>query len=961
MNLIKRLYYGIGAAVFIFSLYQFLTTVQPSVSFWDCGEFIAASYYLQVPHPPGAPFFLILGRLFSMLPFDANIGFKVNLVSVFSSAFSVLFLYLVAVKLIENFRGKEYKSIFEALIVYLSAAIGALSFSLSDTFWFNGVEAEVYAASTLLFSIVVYLLLRWNERYQNQDAEKYIILMFYLIGLSIGVHLMAVLAIVPMMMLIVSKRYALDEEFYKKSAYLFLINSILILLLAVILWGAETNPQPPMPEEYKAFDQKAVIIFAGATLIFAFINRKYIFSYNSFYFPILVGGIALAIVYPGVVKRLPWLVASLGGNNIYLDIIIIAAILSILAYLIYWSSKNQKEILRLFSISLLFVVLGFTTYAMTIIRSNQNPPMNENEPNDFTELVSYLNREQYGDFPTFKRRFSQEPHQQEIYTNYASDLEFWWRYQMHHMFNRYLFWNYIGRKSWEQDAPEDWSKLFGIPFILGLIGVFYHFRKDWKMASVFLVMFIFMGYLTAFYQNQQEPQPRERDYFYVGAFFVFSIWIALGVKGLIYMIVEDFNLQKYFKPISIAVLTFAALFVPIRMAQVNWFEHDRSKNWFPWDYAYNILQSCQPDAILFTYGDNDTFPLWYLQDVEGVRRDVRVVNLSLLNTSWYIKQMKNFNHYGSKPIKMTLSDLQIDRISVSRYPKKSEQWPVPKEIFEKFGVKDESIINRGFIEINLQGQIDRKNEYIFMPNDIAARDIILSNLWERPIYYSITVGPRNRLGLDPYLRQEGFALLLTPIKWDKNTPFIDANLMREYLFGDLKGGYSKDYKPIFRFTGLQDTTIFFDDTHVNYAQNYRGAFLQLALHYQYNENDPKKAAEVIDRMFELIPLYNFPMDYGLLSNVAEFYISAGRSEDYVKYAKIIEKQAWNEINTSKSKASLARRNQYRNPYMVLLQVYQNLNDMNNYYRVLLDLSSIYPNDESLRQEINRVKGLLDKK
>lgn len=956
----KRIHYGIGASVFIFSLYQFLSTVQPSVSFWDCGEFIAASYYLQVPHPPGAPFFLIIGRFFSMLPLAENIGLRVNLVSVLSSAFSVLFLYLSAVKLIENFRGKQYNSLLEALIVYISAAIGALSLSLSDTFWFNGVEAEVYAASTLLFAMVVYLMLRWNERYNNSDADKYIILMFYIIGLSIGVHLMAVLSIVPMMMVIVAKRYVIDEEYFKKSAYVFLLNSALILLIAVVMWANEKGTEPPMPEEFKAFDMRATMIFAAATAIFVLINRKYVFSYNSFYFPILVGGIALAIVYPGVVKKLPAIVASLGGDNIYADLLILASIFGTLGYLIYWSEKNKHEILRLFSISLLFVVLGFTTYAMTIIRSNQNPPMNENEPNDFTELVSYLNREQYGDFPTFKRRFSSEGHQQGIYSNYSSDLEFWWRYQMHHMFNRYLFWNYIGRKSWEQDAPEDWSKLFGIPFLLGLIGVFYHFRKDWKMASVFLVMFIFMGYLTAFYQNQQEPQPRERDYFYVGAFFVFSIWIALGVKGIIYMLIEDFNLQKYFKPLSVGVLTLAFIFVPARMAAVNWFEHDRSKNWFPWDYAYNLLQSCQPDAILFTYGDNDTFPLWYLQDVEGVRRDVRVVNLSLLNTSWYIKQMKNFSHYGSKPIKMSLSDMQIDKLTYVRYPKKTEKWNVPKEVFEKFGVKDTSIINRGYIEVNLSTSFDRKTEYIMMPNDVAARDIILSNLWERPIYYSITVGPRNRLGLDPYLRQEGFALLLTPIKWDKNTPFIDANLMREYLFGELNG-YSKVYKPVFRFTGLRDKSIFFDDLHVGYAQNYRGAFLQLALHYQYNENNPKKAAEVIDRMHELIPLYNFPMDYGLLSNVSEFYLQAGRSEDYAKYAKIIEELAWKEINSSKSRFNLARRSSINNPYMVLMQVYQNLNDMNNYYRVLLELKQFYPNDESLNQEIERVKKLIDKK
>ena len=296
--------------------------------------------------------------------------------------------------------------------------------------------------------------------------------------------------------------------------------------------------------------------------------------------------------------------------------------------------------------SFIFALIGFTTFAMVIIRSNQNPPMNENEPNTFTELVSYLNREQYGDFPIFKRRFATEPHQQIVYTGYNSDLDFFWRYQMNHMMTRYWLWNYAGREGWNQDdganiAPFNQvgnifgkifnihfegnakDSLFAIPFILGLLGIYFHFKKDWKMASVFMIMFILMGYLTAFYQNQQQPQPRERDYFYVGGFFVFSIWIAIAIRALVDIAQEKVKSDALKKTAVVGVLTLGIILVPIKMFSANYYTHDRSKNWIPWDYSYNLLQSCAPNGVLFTNGDNDTFPVWYLQDVEGVRRDVK--------------------------------------------------------------------------------------------------------------------------------------------------------------------------------------------------------------------------------------------------------------------------------------------------------------------------------------------------
>jgi hypothetical protein len=648
----NKLVYRITAAVvFVISFVQFVLTAQPSVSFWDCGEFTAAAYSLQVPHPPGAPFFSIVGRFFSMLPFlGNNVGFRVNMVSVLASALSVMFLYLIAVKLINNFRDKKPEGLLESLATYLAAAIGALSFSFSDTFWFNGVESEVYASSTFLFASITWLIMVWNEKADEIGNEKYLIMIAYLVGISMGVHLMSVLAVVPVIMAVVFRKYVHDEEILKKTGLIFLAHSAFVLVIAIALWSAQKDTTPPSPDEFHAFDSKFVWTMVGISVLFMAIFWKKIFNRNSFYTAVIFGGIGLMVCYPGVVKKIPALPLSFGGDNINMDVIIIAIVVALLVGVVYWAVKNNKPTINLAALSLLFVIIGFTSYAMVIIRANQQPPMNENEPNDFPELVSYLNRDQYGDFPEFKRRFATEPHQQVVYNNYSSDLDFLWKYQMDHMFHRYLFWNYIGREGWEQDMGVDWKQLFGIPFLIGLLGIYYHFKKDWKMAAVFMIMFIFQGYLTAFYQNQQEPQPRERDYFYVGAFFVFSIWIGLGIKGLVDMLQEKVKSQSLARAMAYGVIVLGIIFIPFNMARANWFTHDRSRNWVPWDYSYNMLQSCAPNAILFTNGDNDTFPLWYLQDVEGIRRDVRIANLSLINTPWYIKQLKNTEPYGSPKI-----------------------------------------------------------------------------------------------------------------------------------------------------------------------------------------------------------------------------------------------------------------------------------------------------------------------
>ena len=961
----------IAALVFLITLFQFLMTVQPSVSFWDCGEFIAASFSLQVPHPPGAPLFLILGRVFSMIPFGANTAYRVNMISVFASAFSTLFLYLIVVKLIENYRGKEPRSLLEIISTYIAAAIGALAFSFSDTFWFNGVEAEVYASSTFLFSFIIWLMLLWNEKADDKNNEKYLFMIAYLIGLSTGVHLMSVLAIVPVVMVIIFRKYVRDDETCKKSTYIFLGHSAIVLLVASMLWAGQKSATVPSPEEYKAFDSKFLWIMIGISAVYMAAFWKKIFNRNSFYLPLIIGGIALMVAYPGVVKLLTEGVRYIGGDDIAIDVIVIIAIFAILGYAIYWSVVNKKATLNLVFISLLFVILGFTSYSMVIIRANKHTPMDENEPDDFSELVSYLNREQYGDFPTWKRRYSAEPTQQVVYTNYSSDLDFLLRYQMDHMFNRYLFWNFIGRKGWVQDDGVKWGQLYGIPFLIGLFGLYFHFKKNWKMATVFLVMFIFQGYLTAFYQNQQQPQPRERDYFYVGAFFVYSIWIALGIKGLIELARDYIKKSSISSVATYAILGLGILFIPFNMARTNWFTHDRSKNWVPWDFAYNLLQSCAPEAILFTNGDNDTFPLWYLQDVEGVRRDVRIANLSLINTPWYIRQLKDEEPYGTPKVPINYTDEMIDNLQPVRWNPQnvsipvppdilqkytvidtSIESPVPKSFVEKYGIMDSTIIKTGKLTWRMNNTISYGDIKAVRVQDLMVKDIVEANKWQRPIYFAATCSEDSKIGLQDYLITEGLASRLIPVKRRPNMEFVNENIMQRDLF-DENPGFSKTYKPGFKFRGLNNKSIFFDENHDRMVQNYRSSFLRLALFYLYNDKNKQMCIKTLNKMDQVMPASVVYMPMYMDFELSNTYWAAGAKEKYQILAKKLEKEARERIDTNPNDVE-----GYYNPYRVLAEIYDNLKEYNKAVDLFTKLQSLYPNDQGVRNELMRYKRLL---
>ncbi len=877
----KQLNRLIAGFVFLTSLVVYIKTLSDTVVFWDVGEFIAATYLMQVPHPPGSPLFLIIAKVFAMLPTAHDPAVRVHLISPFASAFTAAFLYLSIVKLILLWREKP-ATLIDKISVYGAGVIGALSLTFSPTFWFNAEEAEVYGMSMLFVGMITYLCLRWNERADTPGNEKYILLISYLIGLSTGVHLLSLLVIFPFMMI--------------------------------------------------------------------FYFRRYEFSLVSFLKFGVAGVVIFGIVYPGIIKWLPGLLdgaVSLNGQEYknfligLLPYVIIAASL----YGVYYSHVHNRKIMNLALMSGLLILLGYSTYTLVIIRANEHLPMNENNPNTLTRLESYLNREQYGDAPLLKRRYSTEPQHQGIYTNYSSDSDFFMRYQLDHMFLRYFLWQYAGIDGDWQDAGVNWKQLYGIPLLFGLIGCYYHYRKDKKMWFVLLTFFMVMGLVLAIYFNMQEPQPRERDYFFVGAFFVFSIWIGMGVLGLIEFAREYLKDTKAQLYSAGGILLLGAAFVPGNMLRTNYKDADRTGDYVAWDYSYNLLQTCEPEAILFTNGDNDTFPLWYLQDVEGVRRDIRIVNLSLANTPWYIHQLKDETPFGARKVPMSLSDTQIDDLQPIRWEPRRMALRVPQDVLSQYSsasdapkqypVLDTSVTNSGVIRFTLPNSMTFGDVKAIRVQDIVTWDIISSNKWQRPIYFAVTSTPDCKIGLDRYFRMDGLAMKLIPFAAPTDDGIIVDSILATNLY-DSPAGFSKTFRRGYKFRGLTDSTVYFDENVTRLTMNYRNAFLRLALHYLNQERNNAKALQALDSMESKISRRVIPMDYRVLYDVANFYRYAGANDKFVKYtdevlAKLIE------LTKSRPKEALSQ----SNPYSVLLSIYESREDYDKAIGVLNTINEVY--------------------
>lgn len=877
------MHYAFASIAFLAALVTFLLTVQPTVPFWDCGEFTAAAVGQQVPHPPGAPLFLMIGKIFHLLPFG-DPGWRVNLVSVVSSAITVLLLYLITVRVIRNFYEEDLNDIGNALLVYGGGFVAAATYTFSDTFWFNAVESEVYAASSLFVALIVHVMMIWNEKADEQGHERYLLLIAYLIGLSVGVHLLSILTVFSLTLLV----------------YL----------------------------------------------------RKYTFSIKSLLATMGIGLAGFYIIYTLVIMKLPALFAGnlpfktdagefMASDNIIFTLIGIA-ILVLAAYGMYYGKKTNHGVLSLCSSAFLLIVLGYSTYGHILVRANSNPPMNENKPENFDKIVSYLGREQYGEAPTWPRRYQQE---QRFVNNYtkdgapwvrppsktvtrkdgarfskpdfgnwktdgkskynSSEFKYLWNFQIDHMYLRYFMWNFMGRVSDVQDAPaynpmtdaktvEAFNhrngyashfpiNYFALPLLLGLVGLYFHFVRDRRMAWIYLVLFLMTGVLAAIQQNQQNPQPRERDYFYVSSFMVYAMWVGMGA----FFLLE--KLKKNIAAVGGGLVAVIAL-VPMNMAYQNWFTHSRAGNYLAFDYAYNILQSVEPDAIIFTNGDNDTFPVWYLQDVAGVRQDVRVVNLSLGQTTWYIEQLKNREPHGAKKIPLSFPDSQLtvteeDPTSLSYEFGKPRlvTIQVDKAILAKF-TTDTAVINRGTMSWMFKGsgrgQDPSQDQFIGVQHKLVL-DIIQQTKFARPIYYSTSVGDPSwadeYVGLDNYLRLEGMCFRVCPTPQSSSIgEGVNEKVMEQTLMVDMPADEVHTTPHLgLKFRNLNNPNVYYDDVHRGYILNYRNIFYKYATYLLYNKKDTVRAGQVMRRMNDVLSADQFPLSTMFELQLARFYEVCG--------------------------------------------------------------------------------------
>ncbi len=840
----------LAAITLLVSFIVYFDTMAPTVSYWDCGEFIATSYILGVPHPPGSPLFLIVGRIFSMLPFNSDIAFRVNTISPIVSALAVMLLYLVIVQVIGHWRGK-IKNTEDAVIAFGSALVGSLAFAFTDSHWFNAVESEVYAVSTFFTAIVVWLIMHWSERADEKGSERYILIIAYMIGLATGVHL---------------------------------LNLLTLPFIALIIYF-----------------------------------RKLDFEWKSFMTMIAISGITFLIIHNGIIKGFPKIAKFMGIFG--LGVVIVGLFAAMI-----WAIVSHRQLLSMIFTSAVLILVGYSSYTVIFIRSNQNPAINENRPATVSAAISYLEREQYGEIGQLPRRYDGLPPQYEVagaptngrdysatqnrkymFYNLDKQWKFFWNYQVKKMYWRYFLWQFAGRgpagepgvtafgANLRQDGV-DWTQ-FGMPlaFIIGLIGMIFHFYRDEKEAFSVLTLFFLTGLAIIMYLNQDNPQPRERDYSYVGSFLAFSIWIGVGTAAIMEKLKQFVKNNSLTSRLNMGVAAVLIVLVPGVMLQANYKQHDRSGNYVAWDYSYNLLQSCETNGILFTNGDNDTFPLWYLQEVEGIRKDVTVANLSLLNTPWYIKQLRDSRPQGKRFIKLT--DDQINNLTQGLTRWKTQIVSIPVQ--DEDGMRDlEWTLKPTYGGTALKVQ------------DMMILRIMADSQLRNPVYFAVTVSPANRLGLEDYLSMEGLTFKVNPQKVESIDPDkLYFNLMTD--LGDQtwsnefvpaskmglendpnKQVWTKDHQVGYLFRNLGNRDVYFNSQIIRLLQNYRSAYMQLAVHHYFTyqdlmkEQDEEAAEEhrlavlnIMNKMEEKIPTETINMDSkDLYFQVGQLYYDVGAPE-----------------------------------------------------------------------------------
>jgi hypothetical protein len=860
-----------GWVIFALAILTYFLTMSPTASFWDCGEFIACANELEVPHPPGAPFFLLIGRIFAMLSFGnvENVAFMMNVMSVLCSAFTVLFTFWIITDFARRMLKKEEVALEmgQKVAIMFAGATGALACTFADSFWFNAVEAEVYALSSLFTAAVVWLMMKWEARADEPGNLRWLVLIAYLMGLSIGVHLLNLLTIPALAFLYYFRKYNFSWQGFLATGaisvlILLVIQAVIIVYTFDIAWGFEK--------------------FFTGTLTPSGVPK---------------GGLGLPF-----------------GTGLILFMILLTGGI---AFGIWYSQKKQKPLLNMILMCVTVIYVGLGSYAMIPIRSQANPPIDENNPENVLTFLSYMKREQYGNRPLIygplynaqpigtqnkskeylledgKDRYSDNGYKIDYkyrdsdkklfprmyepsrynsgpyaYTRFVEktgdpntptddqptageDFRFFIRYQVIHMYWRYFMWNFTGRESDVQDAAWEsglgFSKLskmppemrndrtknhyYFLPFLLGLLGFFWQARDRWQDSFIVGLLFFFTGLAIIIYLNQYPAQPRERDYSFAGSFQTYAIWIGLGVIALYEL------LQKYLKTSTPWVVGIACLLIPGIMAAENWDDHSRAGRYVAPDSAYNLLNSLARNAVLFTNGDNDTFPLWYLQEVEGVRPDVRVLCLSYVNTDWYISQMfEEMNESQPLPLTFTKNDYtgQKNQSKFFQKDKLTASLSADPNQLVANGIISES--DKRYVESPMRWTIPLRGSK--NSRHLQLVDMLVMNLienvakqgWERPVYFANTVAPSSFVGLEPYFRLEGLAYRVLPVR---KSATLDPMLSRVSPFrGHIdRDSVLKHLTETFRYRNLTNSKVFYDDNIRRMVGNYYRVFSQLSYDY----------------------------------------------------------------------------------------------------------------------------------
>ena len=946
--------------VFAISAATYLLTIEPTASFWDCGEFIASSYKLEVGHPPGNPVFQLFARFFTMFTDNMHAAVAVNALSAICSALTIFFLYLTIVflakRIIRPSEDGTY-SLAKAITIFGSGAVGALAYTFSDTFWFSAVEGEVYAMSSLVTALVFWAMTKWYEQADSPYANRWIVLISFIMGLSIGIHLLNLLAIPALVFMFYYKKRENGHYSMKEYVKIFAVS---VVILAVILFGII----PYLPKIAAYFD-----LFFVNTLGMGFNSGAIFFMFA------LIG-------------------ACFWG--------------------LFRTMKNQKVFANTVLLCFTMIVIGFSLFSIVIIRSAAKTPTNEYQPDNPFTLVRYLGREQYGSNPLVYGEYFDAPYEIEtteywapmedkyiktegpgkivykssgkmlfprmwsstdprhitFYQSYIGkggksvkgaehkkptffqNLAFFFDYQMNWMYWRYFMWNFAGRQNdihspnpgemftgnWEsgirvldefrlgdQSGAPGYLKdnkgknhYYMLPLLLGILGIFFQFRRDGRGCWLTFLMFFMTGIAIVIYLNQPPLQVRERDYAYAGSFYSFCIWIGLGVAALYSWLMDMMKNRRSVEVATAAGVTVLSLGVPVLMAAENWDDHDRSNRYTAVEMAKNYLNSVGENGILVTHGDNDTFPLWYAQEVENVRTDVRIANTSLLGTDWHIDQMK-WAMNESAPLDLSVSPRQYlygtnefiyiydtrdtviplaDVMRIFRHPdakiplssgkmvdyvlSRRFTIPVNKENVIKYGILDKKYADIIPDEITLT--IPKDKEYLTKP-ELFMLDLLSNYKWDRPINL-LSMGGDINIGMKEYLMYDGFSYRFVPIK--NKTKSTDIG------FADAEDLYNK-IKSVYSWDALKRSDYFVDYQHYYTfcgVLSQRNLFINAAKE-MLKIGDKERAVELLDMCQECVPEENFPLDMTYLGfsneymviDMIETYYDAGADEKAIELAK----------------------------------------------------------------------------